>query len=141
LRVYLLQHDTADPVAHYLHFGVRLVIKKLIALLFITVASSNLFAATNTTLAQTLPWGIKSGGSVWYIANPTGTVSITFRVNQYITGHPGMQSDPVYLVCDKAYVVNPGSSVNCRMTNHVRAEFQVLPQNFKNSSEGSYTVS
>jgi hypothetical protein len=117
------------------------MIKKLIALLFITVASANAFAAANSANVQTLPWGIKSGGSVWYIANPTGTVSITFKVNQYVSGHPGTQSDPVYFVCDKAYVVNPGGSVNCRMTNHVRAEFQVVPQNFRNSSEGSYTVS
>jgi hypothetical protein len=110
--------------------------KKLIVLFFITAASSNLMADTK----QTLPWSIRTPGSVWYVPNATGTVKITFTVNRTVTGR-NVPSDPVTFYCDKPYTVSPGTSVNCTMSNFVRAEFLVAPQNYRNGSDGSYTFS
>jgi hypothetical protein len=116
------------------------MLKKLIALLFITVASTNLLAETKTTVLQTLPWSIRSGGSLWYIANPHGNVRITFTVNRTVTGR-NMLSDPITFYCDKHYTVTAGNSVSCTMTKFARAEFQVVPQNYSNGADGFYTVS
>jgi hypothetical protein len=116
------------------------MLKKLMALLFITAASTNLLAETKTNTMQTLPWSIRSAGALWYIANPTGTVRITFTVNKTINGR-NVPSDPITFYCDKPYTVSAGNSVSCTMSNWVRAEFQVVPQNYHNGADGSYTVS
>jgi hypothetical protein len=114
--------------------------KKLFALACVMLASHSVTAATKP-FAQTTPWSIRSAGVMWYVPNPTGTVNIRFTVNRTLTSRPTMASDSVTFLCDKTYIVKAGDTVNCRLTNFVRAEFQVTGDNLKNGAEGSYTIS
>ncbi len=109
--------------------------KKIISALIITLTTASTFA-----YAQTLPWSINSGSAVWHIANSTGSTNVAFTVNKYITGRPGVISDPIHLICGSTNTtVNPGATVSCHLSSYLQGDFQIAA--FKNGSEGSYTVS
>ena len=118
--------------------------KKMTFLLFISMMSFPVCAMTTeikaNTTGQTWPWSLKISSYKWPIANTTGkTISVTFAVNSYIAGST-VFSDRVTLFCNKTIVVQPGGSASCTLSKGSHAEFQIEAQNFKNGSEGSYTV-
>ena len=113
------------------------MIKKLIALFIVITASSSLLAETKTSLIQTLPFTIRNGAT-WFIANPSGTITIRFAVNKTLNGR-NIPSDPITFLCDKAYTVAPGNSITCKLSNHIQGEFRIA--NYANGSDGTYTVS
>src|ERR1700733_3746995 len=88
-----------------------------------TVALAAALPDTKSAPQQTLPWVLRAAGETWKIANPQGTVHISFTVAPYISA--GVPSDPVRLSCNNIQIVAAGKTGTCVSTGFKQASFVI----------------